>query len=95
MENTNCPVNENKVNGFSPSDNSPEAKRFRFKKYSEIRVNALLKTVELIGRLSNRHSYEYTPEQVEKVFAVIDAALDTARQKFVVSQKKTPVKFEL
>lgn len=46
-----------------------ETKEDRFKRLAEQRVPAALKRISLITKLSNRGSYAYTDEQVQKIIA--------------------------
>lgn len=42
----------------------------------------VLKSIEVIGNLSRRASYEYTEEQVDKLFQYFQDALEKQRAKF-------------
>ena len=44
-----------------------ESKEDRFKRLAEQRVPAALKRISLISKLSNRSSYAYTDEQIQKI----------------------------
>ena len=57
-------------------------KRQKFVELAEARVNRTIKDVRLIGNLSNRNSYEYTPEDAKKIFRVLQRELDSAKARF-------------
>lgn len=57
-------------------------KREKFVKLAESRVNKTLKDVQLIGNLSNRSAYEYSDEDIRKIFKALQESLDKAKQRF-------------
>jgi len=57
-------------------------KRQKFVELAEARVNRAIKDVRLIGNLSNRNSYEYTPEDAKKIFRALQRELDSAKARF-------------
>ena len=67
-----------------------ESKAEKFKRLAEKRTQNALKQISGIGKLSSS-AYEYTPEQIEKIFGALQSALDTARNKF---EKNTSEKEE-
>lgn len=76
------------------ADSDIESKADRFKRLSVKRVNATMKQIELISNLSGG-SYEYTEEQVNKIFDTLQESLDSAKAKFSkVKQKKESFSFD-
>lgn len=59
-----------------------ESKRDRFVRIAEARTNKILQMVRLVGNLSKRGTYEYTPEDVEKIFGAIETEVAAAKEKF-------------
>lgn len=57
-------------------------KRQKFVDLAEKRVNRLLKEIRLIGNLSNRSNYEFTEEDVRKMFSAIEGEVRQARKRF-------------
>ncbi|MCK4488583.1 MAG: hypothetical protein KAU38_17715 [Desulfobacterales bacterium] len=49
-----------------------ETNRDRFVKIIERRVNITLKNLDSIGKCSNRKNYEYSDEDVRKIFSEIE-----------------------
>ncbi|MBW9151459.1 hypothetical protein KTC97_15075 [Clostridium estertheticum] len=70
----NC-VNENKL--YS------EVKKERFKKIAEQRTNKLIKTLRLLGNCANKSNYDYTDEEVKKIFVAIEKELKATKNKFL------------
>ncbi len=71
-----------------------KSKLERFKKLAEARTQKTIDMIQLIGNLSNTSNYEYTDEQVEKIFRAIQYELDNAHNKFK-NQKNPDEKFKL
>lgn len=58
-----------------------ESKADKFKRLATMRTNNALKAMNGLGKLASS-SYEYTPEQVEKIFQALQKTLDNAKDKF-------------
>lgn len=71
-----------------------ESRHDKFKRLASQRVRNTIKKIELIGNLSSP-GYESIPEDVEKMFAVLQQTLDTAKNRFSKSKKEETGKFEL
>ena len=65
----------------------------RFKKIATNRTNKILKDIQLLGNCSNKSNYEYTDEDVKKIFSAIDEELKEVKVKF--KSKKRKDKFSL
>ena len=65
-----------------------ETKAEKFSRLAQARVNKTIHDIESIGKLSGS-AYEYTPEQVDKMFSAMQGALDAAKAKY---EKKTESK---
>ena len=64
-----------------------QTKEEKFKRLAELRVNAALDRIRLLGQLSNRGNYDYTDEQVEMIFKALHKALVETKSKFRESTK--------
>lgn len=62
------------------SDN--ENRRDRFKRLATARTNAVLKKLKVLSNCANRQAYEYSEDEVEKIFASIDKYLKSVKSKF-------------
>lgn len=63
-------------------------KKNNFKRIAEARTNKILKSISLLGNLSNTSYYEYTSEQIETIFNAIQEELDLQRKKFQKNNTK-------
>lgn len=64
-------------------------KRERFKRLAEYRTNEALKRLRVLGNCSNRSTYEYTEEEINKIFAEIERKVKETKAKFhFVKEKK-------
>lgn len=57
-------------------------KRERFKKIAQQRTNKILKTLKLLANCANKSNYEYTEEEVKKIFLAIEKEVKNTRTKF-------------
>jgi len=71
-----------------------ESKHDKFKRLATQRVTNAIKKIELIGNLSSS-GYEYTQEEVEKIFISMQQTLDNTKSRFSKSKKEEAGKFEL
>ena len=62
-------------------------KRAKFIELAENRVNRAIKDLRLIGNLSNRSAYEFTNEDIRKIFRALQKELDTAKGRFSRGEK--------
>ncbi len=62
--------------------NNNETPEERFKRLATSRTNAVLDKLRILGNLSNRQLYDYSEEDVEKIFSAINKEVKTVRAKF-------------
>jgi len=60
----------------------------RFRVLAEKRVSRVLTTIRRIGNLGRRNAYQFTDEQVAKMFKAMRDELDAAEAKFAPPVKK-------
>jgi hypothetical protein len=65
-----------------------EEDRAKFVQLAVKRVEKALKDIRLIGNLSNRSNYEYTDEDVAKIFRALQEELTACRKKFDLASRK-------
>lgn len=70
-----------------------EEKKERFKRVAENRTNRIIESIRLLGNCSNRSNYEYTEEDIRKIFGAIENELKETKQKYQTKEKNH--KFEL
>ena len=71
-----------------------ESKRERFVRIAENRTNKIINMIRLLGNCSYKGNYEYTDEDVQKIFAAIDKELKNTKNKFYQNEAEEP-KFKL
>lgn len=72
-------------------------KEDKFLKIAELRVNKTIKSIQLIGNLSNRSHYSYTPQQISQIMSALDKELKIVKEKFKNSknnEKKNGFEFK-
>ena len=57
-------------------------KRERFKRLAEQRTNAVLHKIKVLGNCSNRSAYEYTEDEINRIFSTIDKMVKETKSKF-------------
>ncbi len=62
--------------------NKNETPEQRFKRIAEVRTNAVLNRLRILGNLSNRQMYGYSEEDIDKIFTAINQQLKKVRAKF-------------
>ena len=59
-----------------------ETKQDRFVRIAEARTNKIIDMIRLLGNCSSKATYEYTKDDVKKIFAAIESELKVAKAKF-------------
>ena len=72
--------------------NSNETPEERFKRLATSRTNAVLDKLRILGNLSNRQLYNYSEEEIEKIFSAINKQIKEVRAKFSSTKEQ---KFKL
>ncbi len=70
----------------------PETDREKFVRLANNRVSSALKAISLIGNLSNRSNYDYTEEDVTKIFRALNEGIQIARRRFETASGKKDIK---
>jgi hypothetical protein len=63
-------------------------KRERFKRLAVYRTNEVLKRLKVLGNCANRSAYEYTEEEINKIFSEIDKRMREIKAKFHFPKKE-------
>ena len=66
--------------------NEKESKRDKFIRIVETRTNKATEMIRLIGNCANTASYEYSEEDVKRIFSYLEKELKNARNKFSGSE---------
>ena len=59
-----------------------ETRRERFVRIAQKRTQQVLERLRILGHCANRSAYEYSPEDVDKIFATLQRELEDTRRKF-------------
>jgi len=62
-------------------------KQSKFVQLAEQRTNTAIKSMQLIGNLSNKRNYDYSEEQAAKIIAVLEGELKELKLKFKTASK--------
>lgn len=71
---------------------SSESKNERFKRLAKQRGERALHDIHLLGNLSNRNNYDYSDNEVRKLFSALEDELKQAKSRFA-SNKRREIKF--
>ncbi len=72
-----------------------ETKREKFVRLAEARTNKIIDMLQLLGNCSNSSAYDYSQEDVEKIFSAIEFEVKEARKKFNKIESKKSTRFTL
>jgi hypothetical protein len=78
--------NLNQANSSSSERN--RVKQERFTRLAEARVTNVLRSIRILGNLSNTSNYWYDDQQVRRIFDEVRDQLDVVEQKFKVGARK-------
>ena len=70
-----------------------QEKAERFKRVAENRTNKIIDQIRLLGNCANRSNYEYSDEDIKKIFSAIESELKETKFKYQTRSKNK--KFEL
>ncbi|MFH2012358.1 MAG: hypothetical protein ABIJ37_06665 [Pseudomonadota bacterium] len=65
-----------------------ETRHESFKRIASKRTNEILEKIRILGNCSNKSSYEYTEEEVNKIFSEIDKQLKLTKAKFLAGKRE-------
>lgn len=65
-----------------------EAKRERFVRLAELRTNLILDRLRVLGHCANKSAYNYTDDDVEKIFGELEDELRLTKAKFKSREKR-------
>lgn len=75
--------------------NEQETKRERFVRIAEARTNKIIDMIQLLGNCSNTSTYDYTSQDIDKIFNAIELELREAKKKFNKVDSKRNTRFRL
>jgi hypothetical protein len=69
-----------------------ETRTQRFKRIATKRTNDIIRRIRILGNCSNRSAYDYTEEEINKIFGAIGKELKDANARFVYTRNKKEFK---
>jgi len=72
-----------------------ETKREKFVRLAEARTNKIIDMLQLLGNCSNSSAYDYTQQDVDKIFSAIEQEMREAKKKFNKIESKKSARFTL
>lgn len=82
-------------NGGNYMPKERETKRQKFVRLAEARTNKIIDMLQLLGNCSNSSAYNYTQEDVDKIFSAIESEVKESRKKFNKIESKKSKRFTL
>lgn len=67
-------------------------KRERFERLATYRTNEVLRKLKVLGNCGNRSAYDYSEDDVNKIFAEIERQLKDTRTKFYFPKRRSDFK---
>jgi hypothetical protein len=64
-----------------------ETRHSRFIRIATKRTNEILEKIRILGNCSNKSAYEYSEEEVGKIFSEIDRHLKLTKAKFLAGKR--------
>lgn len=68
------------------------SKRERFLKVAEARTQAVIQRIKILNNCSNKNLYEYSQDEVDRIFKAIQDQINQAKANFVTKKSQ---KFKL
>ncbi len=65
-----------------------ETRHERFKRVASKRTNEILEKIRILGNCSNKSSYEYREEEINKIFSEIEKQLKYTKTKFLAGKRE-------
>jgi hypothetical protein len=67
-------------------------KKDRFKRLATSRTTDVLKRLQVLSNCSNRSAYEYSEEEINKIFSTIEKTVKDSKSKFYYPKEKISFK---
>ena len=77
----------------TPAAKADETKAEKFVRLGECRMNKAIDAIGRIEHLANKSAYDYTPEQVEAMFSVLESEVAKVKAKFTTTKNKENTAF--
>lgn len=64
-----------------------KSRKDRFIRVATKRTNEVLERIRILGNCSNKSSYEYSQEELSKIFGTIERVLRETKARFITKKK--------
>lgn len=64
------------------------SRRERFLNVAETRTKAVLEKIRILGNCSNKALYEYSQEEIDKIFRALQNQLNETKARFVAKRER-------
>ena len=71
------------------TEKANETKADKFVRLGEYRMNKVIDAIGRLEHLANKSAYEYTPQQVEAMFTVLENKVAEVKSKFSMKKKES------
>lgn len=82
-------------NGGPLMSKKQETKREKFIRLAEARTNKIIDMLQLLGNCSNLSTYDYTQQDIDKIFSAIESEVRETKKKFNKTESKKSSRFTL
>jgi hypothetical protein len=65
-----------------------ESRKQRFNRIASKRTNDIIDKIRILGNCSNRSTYDYSEEEVNKIFLAINKELRISKDRFASKRRK-------
>jgi len=65
-----------------------ETRAQRFKRIATKRTNDIIRRIRTLGNCSNRSAYDYTEQDINKIFSAIERELKQVRARFTFARNR-------
>jgi len=65
-----------------------EDRKGKFKRLATYRTNIVLEKLRILGNLSNKANYDYTDEDINKIFSAIESQLRIIKTRFTGQKRE-------
>jgi hypothetical protein len=65
-----------------------ETRKERFRRLATARTNVVLKKLKVLSNCANRSVYDYTEDEINKIFSEIEKAVRSSKAKFHFSKTR-------
>ena len=70
-------------------------KKNKFLELAKLRVNKTIKSIQLIGNLSNKSHYSYSQEEADKIVSALNNEVKNIKEKFNSKNSRDTKEFKL